>query len=83
MLLRDVTLKDVPQGHLVHPSSAARRNGKGGYAALGENAPTPDSHLFPALILDPIYKQRKDYVRALTPTGVRFIPAWSIVSVER
>jgi len=77
MRLRDIYLNNTTRGCMVYPSSSARRQGTGGYTDTIKNKTFRDSELFPALVLDPIAGQ------LLTPSGVRSISPYSLVSIER
>lgn len=78
MSRRNVYLEDTHPGSLVYPSTESTRSANGGnYMERGASRPTPDSQLFPAIVLDPRLGQ------VLTPSGVKFISSWSLVSQVR
>ena len=78
MKCKNIYLEDAPTGSLVYPSTASSRSVNGGnYMERGARRPTPDSQLFPAIVLDPRLGQ------VLTPSGVKFISSWSLVSQVR
>ena len=74
MNLIDTELHRCLNGTLVFPSSKAREDPRGGGYVNHEFAPIPDKELFPAIVLDWYIGQ------LLTPTGVRRISKYSVVS---
>ena len=73
--LKNIYLENTVVGNLVYPSTNSSKSANGGnYMERGGSRPTPDSHLFPAIVLDP----RQG--RILTPTGIRYLSGWSLVS---
>lgn len=77
--LVDSRLEDIRPGSLVYPSSSARKSGNGGYI-LEDVYPghhIADSEIFPAIVINP----RKGIL--VTPTGLRSIGRYSLVSVMK
>ena len=73
--LDNIYLENAEIGNLVCPSSSALRSVNGGnYLEKGLSRCTPDSELFPAIVLDPQKGQ------VLSPSGIKYISKWSIVS---
>lgn len=76
--LKDTYLNDVQPGSLIYPSSGARRSGNGGYLLDGETrCVKDDSEIFPAIVINP----RQGLL--LTPSGMKFLSKYSLISVMK
>ena len=76
--LKDAHLEDVPIGSLVFQSSSARATGNGGYLLDGfKVCVKDDSQLFPAIVINP----RSGLLA--TPTGLKCLSRWSLISVVK
>lgn len=76
--LKDAHLSDVQSGSLIFPSSGARRSGNGGYLLKGETRCVKnDADIFPAIVINP-----REGLLA-TPTGLKFMSEYSLVSVVK
>lgn len=76
--LNDAYITNVPVGSLMYPSKVVRINSKNGNYYLEDAMGfVPDSEIFPAVLVEsPV----GTFVRVLTPSGIRIMSKFSLVS---
>lgn len=81
MRLKDAYLVHLPVGIIVFPSSAARKDRRGGgYGDLITQESLKDHEIFPALIISADRWNKS--IKVLSPTGVHILSQYCCVSVE-